>query len=86
VTDKDQKLRQELADTKKKLKEKERELRLKEKALAEMAALLTLKKSRRDLVGRRGRLIAFSDSVARFVFDRSLTAAGYCASNRGRNQ
>ena len=44
VTDKDQKLRQELAETKKKLKEKERELRRKEKALAEMAALLTLKK------------------------------------------
>lgn len=44
VTDKDQKLRQELAETKKKLKEKERELARKEKALAEMAALLTLKK------------------------------------------
>lgn len=44
VSDKDQKLRQELADTKRKLKEKERELARKEKALAEMAALLTLKK------------------------------------------
>ena len=44
MTDKVQKLRQELAETKKKLKEKERELRRKEKALAEMAALLTLKK------------------------------------------
>ncbi len=44
VTDKDQQLRQELAETKKKLKEKERELARKEKALAEMAALLTLKK------------------------------------------
>ena len=44
VTDKDQKLRQELANTKKKLKETERELQRKEKALAEMAALLTLKK------------------------------------------
>jgi len=44
VTDKDQKLRQELAETKKKLKEKERELRRKDKALAEMAALITLKK------------------------------------------
>jgi transposase-like protein len=39
VTDKDQKLRQELAETKKKLKEKERELERKEKALAKMAAL-----------------------------------------------
>ena len=44
VTDKNQRLRQELAQTKKKLKEKERELERKEKALAEMAALLTLKK------------------------------------------
>ena len=44
VSDKEQKLRQELAETKKQLKEKERELARKEKALAEMAALLTLKK------------------------------------------
>ena len=44
VTDKDQKLRHELAETKKKLKATERELHRKEKALAEMAALLTLKK------------------------------------------
>lgn len=44
VTDRDQKLRTELAETKKRLKEKERELARKEKALAEMAALLTLKK------------------------------------------
>jgi len=44
VTDKDQKLRQELAETKKKLKETERELRRKDKALAEMAALIALKK------------------------------------------
>lgn len=44
VTEKDQKLRQELAETKKKLKDTERELNRKEKALAEMAALLTLKK------------------------------------------
>ena len=44
VTEKDQKLRQELAETKRKLKKQEQELRRKEKALAEMAALLTLKK------------------------------------------
>ncbi|MGH9439915.1 MAG: transposase [Terriglobia bacterium] len=44
VSDKDRKLRQEPAETKKRLKEKERELARKEKALAEVAALLTLKK------------------------------------------
>lgn len=50
MTDKDQKLRQELAETKKKLKEKERERARKEKALAEMAALLTLNLSFRQEV------------------------------------
>ena len=44
VTDKDQKIRRELTETKRKLKETERDLQRKEKALAEMAALLTLKK------------------------------------------
>jgi transposase-like protein len=51
VTDKDQKLRQELAETKKKLKETERELARKEKALAEMAALVALKKKANAIWG-----------------------------------
>ena len=44
VTDKDKKLRVELTETKNKLKATQRELQRKEKALAEVAALLTLKK------------------------------------------
>ena len=64
MTDKDQKLRQELIETKKKLKETERELARTEKALAEMAALMALKKkSERDLGGRRGRLIPTADRL-----------------------
>ena len=51
VTDKDQKLRQELAETKKKLKKTERELARKEKALAEMAALMALKKKANAIWG-----------------------------------
>lgn len=51
VIDKDQKLRQELAETKKKLKETERELARKEKALAEMAALMALKKKANAIWG-----------------------------------
>jgi transposase len=51
VTDKDQKLRQELAETKKRLKETERELARKEKALAEMAALVALKKKANAIWG-----------------------------------
>jgi len=51
VTDKDQRLRQELAETKKKLKESERELARKEKALAEMAALMALKKKANAIWG-----------------------------------
>ena len=51
VTDKDQKLRQELAETKKRLKETERELVRKEKALAEMAALMALKKKANAIWG-----------------------------------
>ena len=51
VTEKDQRLRQELAETKKKLKETERELQRKEKALAEVAALLALKKKANAIWG-----------------------------------
>lgn len=51
VSDKDQKLRQDLAETKKKLKETERELARKEKALAEMAALVALKKKANAIWG-----------------------------------
>ncbi|MDG7001141.1 MAG: transposase [Nitrososphaerota archaeon] len=51
MTDKDQKLRQELAETKKRLKETERELVRKEKALAEMAALMALKKKANAIWG-----------------------------------
>jgi transposase-like protein len=51
VNEKDQKVRQELAETKKQLKEAERELKRKEKALAEMAALLTLKKKANAIWG-----------------------------------
>ena len=51
VTDKDQKLRQELAETKKKLKRTEQELARKDKALAEMAALLALKKKANAIWG-----------------------------------
>ena len=51
VIDKDQKLRQELAETKKKLKDTERELARKEKALAEMAALMALKKKANAIWG-----------------------------------
>jgi hypothetical protein len=52
VTDKEKKQREELA-----------ELQRKDKALAETAALLALKKSGSDLGGRRGRLIPRADRV-----------------------
>jgi transposase len=51
VADKDDKLKQELQQTKKKLKETERELARKEKALAEFAALMALKKKAEAIWG-----------------------------------
>jgi hypothetical protein len=54
VTDKDEKLKAELAATKRDLKETKRELARKEKALAEMADLLTLKKKADGIWGDDG--------------------------------
>ena len=51
VADKDDALRHELQQTKKKLKETERELARKDKALAEFAALLALKKKAEAIWG-----------------------------------
>ena len=53
VTDKNEKRKEEIQNLKKKNKELERELRRKEKALAEMAALLTLKKKVTEIWGEK---------------------------------
>ncbi|QNO15361.1 IS3 family transposase [Alkalicella caledoniensis] len=58
------KIKSELKEEKIKAKELEKELRMKEKALAETAALLVLrKKANANLGGPRGRLISDSDRV-----------------------
>ena len=53
LKDKDTKYREENARLKKEKRELEKELRRKEKALAEMAALLTLKKKLNEIWGDR---------------------------------
>lgn len=58
MLDKSEKQKETVRNLKQENKELKQELRRKEKAPAEMAALLTLKKSERDLGGERGRLIS----------------------------
>ena len=53
MKDKDTQYREENARLKKEKRELEKELRRKEKALAEMAALLTLKKKASDIWGEQ---------------------------------
>jgi transposase len=53
VTDKNEKRKEEIQNLKKRNKELERELHRKEKALAEMAALLTLKKKVTEIWGEK---------------------------------
>jgi transposase-like protein len=53
MTDRNEKQKEEMRDLKKENKELKRELHRKEKALAEMAALLTLKKKATEIWGER---------------------------------
>lgn len=62
-TDKESKIKQELKDSKAELKLTKKELDRKEKALAEAAALLVLKKDAIDLEFGRGRLTTRSNRI-----------------------
>ena len=76
-----------LKEEQKRAKQLEKELQKKEKALAEAAALLLLKKGPSDLGGRRGRMISPSNRAlaVELIQEENSLQTGPCPSSAGRN-